>query len=187
MCALPANRRCAVYNEMYNPTGHMQPAEMTFPVDDNSFDFVTLFSVFTHMYEDAVKRYFVELKRVLRPTGRAVVSGFMLTDCRMAGATRKHPEMVTATDVVMANKLNEYTYFMWANKPLAAIGYGLDQFVGFAAEAGFSVVYASFGRWAGYDAQRCPPGSYPPVPTEEKFEHAMGGFGFQDFLVLQLS
>lgn len=46
----------------------------TIPEPDSSADFVTFFSVFTHLQHDETYRYLAEAKRVLKPGGRIVFS-----------------------------------------------------------------------------------------------------------------
>jgi ubiquinone/menaquinone biosynthesis C-methylase UbiE len=58
-----------VYNKEYNPKGRMQPAHYQFPYDDETFDVVALYSVFTHMLPDDVDRYISEIARVLKTDG----------------------------------------------------------------------------------------------------------------------
>ena len=38
-----------VYNKFYNPQGTVRPVDYKFPFESETFDFVTLVSVFTHM------------------------------------------------------------------------------------------------------------------------------------------
>ncbi len=67
-----------LYNGMYNPTGSVLSCHFTFPYPDESFDYVYLTSVFTHMLPDDVKRYLKEIKRVLRPGGKCMTTAFLL-------------------------------------------------------------------------------------------------------------
>lgn len=69
-----------VLNHAYSPQGHKPAAAFEFPYPAASFDFAILTSVFTHMQPDDVRRYLTELKRVLRPGGRAFITWFILND-----------------------------------------------------------------------------------------------------------
>ncbi|NIM01651.1 MAG: methyltransferase domain-containing protein [Acidobacteria bacterium] len=69
-----------VYNKKYNPKGQHQPGEYRFPYDDDSFDFVFLTSVFTHMLRADMEHYVDEIVRVMRPTGRCLITCFLLND-----------------------------------------------------------------------------------------------------------
>jgi SAM-dependent methyltransferase len=63
-----------LHNEFYNPTGKYQPENFRFPFEDNSFDFIFLTSVFTHLFPDAMRNYFSEIGRILRPGSRSFIT-----------------------------------------------------------------------------------------------------------------
>lgn len=67
-----------VYNKEYNPKGTVGASEYKFPYEDESFDFVILTSVFTHMLPDEVSNYLSEISRVMKPGGRAMITYFLL-------------------------------------------------------------------------------------------------------------
>ena len=69
-----------VYNKHYNPDGKCRPSEYKFPFADESFDFVMLCSVFTHMRPDDVENYLSEIRRVLAPKGRCLITYFLLNE-----------------------------------------------------------------------------------------------------------
>jgi len=74
-----------LFNKFYNPSGSIPPSKFILPFPDRSFDVVTLWSVFTHMYPDDVAHYLAEIGRVLRPGGRVVASYFLINDAVLAG------------------------------------------------------------------------------------------------------
>lgn len=63
-----------VFNKAYNPNGKHRASEYRFPYDNDSFDLVCLFSVFTHMLEKDLGNYLSEISRVLKPGGRCMIS-----------------------------------------------------------------------------------------------------------------
>ena len=67
-----------LYNRHYNPVGLVAASEYRFPFDDQSFDFVVLTSVFTHLLPADRDNYISEVARVLRPTGRCFGTFFLL-------------------------------------------------------------------------------------------------------------
>ncbi|MFE0756223.1 class I SAM-dependent methyltransferase [Inquilinus sp. NPDC058860] len=69
-----------VFNKFYNHLGAIPPSKLVLPFPDNSFDVVSLWSVFTHMYPDDVAHYLKEIGRVLRPGGRLAASYFLVND-----------------------------------------------------------------------------------------------------------
>jgi ubiquinone/menaquinone biosynthesis C-methylase UbiE len=56
----------------------LKAARYTFPYEDDSFDFVLLTSVFTHMVCPDMARYVREVARVLKPGGRCLTTFFLL-------------------------------------------------------------------------------------------------------------
>jgi ubiquinone/menaquinone biosynthesis C-methylase UbiE len=69
-----------VYNKLYNPQGRYRPSEYKFPFADDSFSFVMLGSVFTHMPPNDVEHYLSEIDRVLKKHGRCLISYFLLNE-----------------------------------------------------------------------------------------------------------
>ena len=71
-------RHSDLYNHEYNPAGRDQASEYRFPYANDSFDFVFLTSVFTHMLPDEVRHYLREVHRVLKPGGRCLITFFLM-------------------------------------------------------------------------------------------------------------
>jgi SAM-dependent methyltransferase len=70
-----------VHNARYNPSGALADADYELPFADQSFDFVVLASVFTHMLPAGVEQYMGEVSRVLaNGTGRCLITYFLLTE-----------------------------------------------------------------------------------------------------------
>ena len=68
-----------LYSKFYNPTAVRKASAYKFPLEDNSFDFVMLSSVFTHMILNDVDNYLQEIARLLKPGGRCYITYFLLT------------------------------------------------------------------------------------------------------------
>lgn len=68
------------FNSHYNPDGKYLPHEYKFPFQENSFSFIFLTSVFTHMLGQGIENYLKEIKRVLRPGERCLITYFILND-----------------------------------------------------------------------------------------------------------
>ena len=66
-----------VYNTNYNPKGKLKACDYQFPYRDESFDFVFLASVFTHMLPKDMENYFSEIARTLKENGRCLISFFL--------------------------------------------------------------------------------------------------------------
>lgn len=69
-----------IYNFCYNPTGTEQTVDYHFPFAPETFDFVVLTSVFTHLRPAEVEHYFREIRRVLKPGGKMLATYFILNE-----------------------------------------------------------------------------------------------------------
>jgi SAM-dependent methyltransferase len=67
-----------VFNKHYNPKGKYKASEFRFPFGNESFDFVVLGSVFTHMLPEDIENYFSEITCVLKRGGRCLITFFLL-------------------------------------------------------------------------------------------------------------
>ena len=67
-----------VFNKTYNPKGKYKASEYKFPYENESFDFVFLISVFTHMLPQDMENYLYEITRVLKRNGRCLITFFLL-------------------------------------------------------------------------------------------------------------
>jgi SAM-dependent methyltransferase len=132
-----------VFNRSYNPKGRLDPAGFTFPYADESFDFVFLTSVFTHMLPPEVRHYLAEIRRVLKPGGRCLATFFLLNE-----------ESIAAARSGSAGRSFEHQgagyRYDYARSPEAAIAYQETDVLGFLDEAGLELhVPIRRGRWAG--------------------------------------
>jgi SAM-dependent methyltransferase len=131
-----------VYNERYNPGGAVSPSEFRFPYEDGAFDFAFLTSVFTHMLAPEVEHYLGELRRVLRPSGRCLVTGFLLNresraliasgKSRYAFPHQAGPARVDDTE-----------------SPEAAVAYPEDWLTATSRERGLRIESTHPGAWCG--------------------------------------
>jgi SAM-dependent methyltransferase len=71
-------QRIDVWNKLYNPTGLVKPSEFIFPFDDGEFDFIILFSVFTHMFSTEMQHYVDQIARVLKPGAHGIITFLLL-------------------------------------------------------------------------------------------------------------
>lgn len=84
-----------VKNDAYNPGGKFSASSVSFPIQDESVDFVFLCSVFTHMLPEDLKNYTQQIGRVLKPGGRYLITYFMLNDYSLQAIEKgqiKEPE-----------------------------------------------------------------------------------------------
>jgi SAM-dependent methyltransferase len=70
----------AAYEKMDNHGGDVSATEFRFPFEDDAFDSVLLAAVFTHMLMPEVYNYLQEIRRVLSPHGKVLLSVFVSED-----------------------------------------------------------------------------------------------------------
>ncbi len=71
-------KHVAIRNQHYTPDAEMRPRDFRFPYRSGEFDFVFLASVFTHMLPADMEHYLDEIVRVLKPSGRCLMTMFLL-------------------------------------------------------------------------------------------------------------
>jgi ubiquinone/menaquinone biosynthesis C-methylase UbiE len=67
-----------VYNKMYNKKAVTLPGEYRFPFDNDTFDFIFLTSVFTHMRPGDIQQYLAEIRRVLKPQKKFFATAYVI-------------------------------------------------------------------------------------------------------------
>jgi SAM-dependent methyltransferase len=133
-------QRSNIYNKWYNPGGAFTASEFRFPYEDESFDFLFLTSVFTHMMAADVRHYLDEFRRVLRPGGHCLTTCFLLNDESEAlireGRTTQN----------IAIPLDE-CFTTNPDVPEDAIGYKEPLLLGWIADRGFTLRSKHYGCW----------------------------------------
>jgi SAM-dependent methyltransferase len=130
-----------VRNALYNPLGTCEPADYRFPFPDQSFTFITLGSVFTHMMPSEVEHYLSEIHRVLG-RGRCLISYFLLNDesRRLIGAKK------SAVDFASPDG-------QWAttspDRPEDAIALDENYVRNLYERLGLKIVRVDYGSWCG--------------------------------------
>jgi len=132
-----------VKNRRYNPEGAAEDSEYRYPFPDESFDFVVLASVLTHMLPPGVARYLEETARVLEPgSGRCLVSFFLLNEESEAGisALRSQFRFLHRRSDHAVEKVD---------RPEDAVAYEEDSVVAMVESSGLHVVDIHRGSWSG--------------------------------------
>ena len=78
-----------LYNKRYNPNGRSLAKDYTFPFDNESFDFIFLTSVFTHLLPADTENYLNQISRLLSQNGRAFITFFLLNDIQQTLASQR--------------------------------------------------------------------------------------------------
>jgi SAM-dependent methyltransferase len=149
-------RHVDVFNRSYNPDGRLNPEEFEFPYPAAAFDFAFLTSVFTHMLPPEVRHYLREVRRVLRPGGRCLMTFFLLNEesldwVRRAGDSRgpNPAPFLRQASRRFAHEGDGYFYDV-PGRPEAAVAYRDEDVLGFLEDAGFELhVPIRYGHWTG--------------------------------------
>ena len=106
-----------IYNKAYNPTGEFKASEYVFPYEKDTFDFVFLTSIFTHMLSRDVQNYLSEISRVLKSGGRSFITYFILDD--LSQSFMKKGQTTYKFDI----QTNQGCYTYRKDIPEAAVAY----------------------------------------------------------------
>ena len=135
-----------VHSDRYHPKGRVKADAYVFPYPEDSFDFVVLGSVFSHMLPGDLARYLSEIARVLKPGGRTVISGYLLNDAKRAAV------LAGGSAFSFAHAGPGY-WAEFAELPEAAIAYDEAWMLALYGRCGLTVVENLPGVWATSPAQ----------------------------------
>jgi SAM-dependent methyltransferase len=135
-------RHLDLYNRYYNPGGTGDAADVRFPYEDGSFDFVFLTSVVTHLTAQEARRYLGESRRVMARGGRLFVTFFMLD----AEAERGMREGRAARTF---DRVDSEVAVSDPEMPEAAVAYAAAWVRRTLADLGLSDVEVYPGSWSG--------------------------------------
>jgi SAM-dependent methyltransferase len=130
-----------VHSDRYHPRGTVKARDYVFPYDTNSFDFVVLSSVFSHMLPDDVTNYLAQIARVLRPGGRAVISCYLLN-------ARKRAAIAPGRSALTFSHAGPGYWAEFAAMPEAAIAYDEAWLRALHEACGLQIVETFEGEWA---------------------------------------
>jgi ubiquinone/menaquinone biosynthesis C-methylase UbiE len=135
-------RQIDVYNTAYNPRGKYRSVEYEFPFADQSFSFVMLGSVFTHMLPDDLEHYLSEICRVLMRGGRCLITYFLLND-----ESLKH---IGSGDSTLDLKYVFENYRTISREvPEAAVAFEESWIRGKYTGLGLKIMRLDYGSWCG--------------------------------------
>ena len=131
-----------LFNSVYNPGGVLQPSTFRFPYADQTFSFVFLTSVFTHLLPPELTHYAEEIARVIRPGGRVLVTFFLLNN-----ESRRLIEEGQSTLPFKHNVGGALTTD--PRKPESAVAYDQDEVRALFERLGFTLKSIHYGSWCG--------------------------------------
>ncbi len=108
-------------NARYNPKGKAINIDFRLPFDDEEFDIIYLYSVFSHMTTEDIRLYLKEFQRLLVPSGKVFLTAFLENEV---------PDMT----------VNPRNYRMCTTKePLLRVLYNKDFFYSLLTDNNFDV------------------------------------------------
>ena len=135
-----------IYNTTYNPRGQFQASAYRFPYSDETFDFIFLTSVFTHLLPEDAANYLNEIGRMLKPGGRLFGTWFLLDDYARAAASRGDAAM----PINLPWKDRDDVWVMNRKNPEDAIAFDVELVRQMHAEAGLEFAEEPrLGAWSG--------------------------------------
>jgi cyclopropane fatty-acyl-phospholipid synthase-like methyltransferase len=66
-----------IKNERYNEDGNEFGDDFKFPIDSKSQDLIYLYSVFSHMKIEEMRKYFIDFKRIIKKNGNIFFTAFV--------------------------------------------------------------------------------------------------------------
>ena len=132
-----------VRNLAFNPSAKQDAASYQFPYDACSFDLILLKSVFTHMRPAEVDNYLHEVSRLLKVSGRCLVTFFLLNEeqARLAREGRN----------ALSFRYGEGVWrYRYEHSPESAVAYDESYVLDLLEKNGLSLkspIY--YGHWSG--------------------------------------
>jgi len=134
-----------VKNNIFNPKGKYSAENYVFDFKDESFDFILLKSVFTHMTSEGVNNYLKEISRLLSKRGRALITFFLLNE------KQRILEQNSLNKILFRHGEGESKY-RYKHSPESAIAYKEEYIAGLLERNRLIIrkpIY--YGSWSGRD------------------------------------
>jgi SAM-dependent methyltransferase len=132
-----------VWNKLYNPKGSVKPSDYIFPFKDDEFDFVIMWSVFTHMFSPEMQHYVDEIARVLKPGAHGLISFLLLNEESESLIVQGKSALNLVYDYEDGSKASD------SNRLETAIGHQEHFILDMFERRGFKAEIAERGSWCG--------------------------------------
>ncbi len=131
-----------LYNQLYNTSDRADAGKFLFPYSDETFDFVFLTSVFTHMMPNEVEHYLTEISRVMKPGSSCLMSLFIV-NCESEDLMIKHPTH-------MNFPVNKGFYRLHSSQvDTANVAYDEEWLLEKLENSGLKLEAIKYGQWCG--------------------------------------
>lgn len=142
-----------VHNSMYAPKQHKEL--VPWPLDGQQFDVVTALSVWTHLNETDARFYLKEVKRVLKPKGKAIISFFVLDETYQASLTKRTEDLGRFHRTAQTQWIFDSSAYgsehwrcrSYAKLPESAIGITSEGLESLLSESGLTLLEKHLGSW----------------------------------------
>ncbi|NJL79633.1 MAG: class I SAM-dependent methyltransferase [Richelia sp. SL_2_1] len=132
-----------IKNEHYNSTGTISADKFKFPYEDNTFDFVFLTSVFTHLLPADLFNYLQEVSRVLKPGGSCLITYFLLNE------SIRNSIQADKARFSFAHNPQPHCYIEKPENPEDAVAYDQEFICNLYSQVGLNIEKPiSFGGWS---------------------------------------
>lgn len=132
-----------IVNREYNPKGKISASDYIFPCSNEFIDFAFATSVFTHMRAAEVRQYLSEIRRTLKPQGKAMLTFYILDELAIDLIQNGKASMNFNIKLPDCFAVDEQT-------PERAIAYSESQLLGFLEEANLELMDPIYwGSWSG--------------------------------------
>jgi SAM-dependent methyltransferase len=136
--------RLDLAHPIYNPAGAVATSAVRLPFADGTFDFVCACSVLTHLRADDIRAYAREIRRVMAPQARCLVTAFMLNPPARQGLLTGHGAL-PFDGVAIGPEIHADP-----TAPTAAVAFDEDYLLAMFLAAGLKRSRpAIYGRWSG--------------------------------------
>jgi len=137
-----------IENKHYNPDGKFQASEYRFPFEDESFDFILLTSVFTHLLPADAAHYINEISRLLRKGGKVFCTWYLLNE-ESENLIAEHAARYSRGVPPIKYPVDETGVCKTAhvNVPEQVVGYAEGHVIQSFEQAGLSGVTIHYGGW----------------------------------------
>lgn len=128
-------------NSLYNLSTVKNASGFKFPYENETFDFIFLTSVFTHMLPNDVENYLSEINRIIKNTGTCLATFFILNE-----ESEKHLE----SDSDFKFSFNKGNFSLMNEKvPEANVAYNYEYLQGAIDKSGLRIKSKHWGYWSG--------------------------------------
>lgn len=133
-----------VYHEIYNTDGKFKASVLEFPIKSKAIDFIIATSVFSHLYEEDIVNYLLEMDRVLSNKGKIFCTAYLFE-----GERPPHDINIDHLRFADLPRLNRHSHHVERYPPLAAVAFPETYFRHIVENLSGRKASILPGRWRG--------------------------------------